>query len=236
MGMISYNGVTSDSLGIVVEHYPSYTYAERDYEKVHVPGRSGDIFLDNGSYKNVQRTYEIAAGSYNGPAVTHFANISAWLHSGVGYCKLFDSYEPEYFRMAAYVETGDIANILGHAGRVTVNFDCKPQRYLHSGDSFVAVQSGQVLVNAYQPSLPILDIVGTGDCTVNCNGYVANIDDLEEEIFIDSDLMDCYFGTTNLNSKVELPTGFPVLKPGNNTITFTGSITQVKIKPRWWTI
>ena len=57
-----------------------------------------------------------------------------------------------------------------------------------------------------------------------------------EEVVIDCEMQDCYYGSTNLNDKVSFsPTyDFPVLNPGNNEITITNGITKLVIKPRWW--
>ena len=57
-----------------------------------------------------------------------------------------------------------------------------------------------------------------------------------EEVVIDCEMQDCYYGSTNLNDKVSFsPTyDFPVLNPGNNEITITNGIIKLVIKPRWW--
>lgn len=46
MGVITFNGIASDKLGIQVEHPPGYETPKKDYEIVHVPGRNGDVYID----------------------------------------------------------------------------------------------------------------------------------------------------------------------------------------------
>lgn len=54
---------------------------------------------------------------------------------------------------------------------------------------------------------------------------------------IDCDMMDCFEGSTNLNDKVSFSGyDFPVLSPGENSVTPGGSITSVEITPRWWRV
>lgn len=142
MGIITFNGVASNTLGIVVEHPPNYVAPKKDYEVIHVPGRSGDILMDNGSYQNVPRSYDIAIGSRTLDFTTQANTISNWLHSAdaQGYARLEDSYEPDFYRMAYYDEETEITNILQRMGRATVNFNCKPQRYFKSGDVAVNIE------------------------------------------------------------------------------------------------
>ena len=60
MGVIYYNGKSSEEFGIVVETTPNYEIPERDYEILSIPGRNGDVVIDKGNYKNVERSYNIA--------------------------------------------------------------------------------------------------------------------------------------------------------------------------------
>ena len=124
MGVIWFDGVSSQELSILVEHPPSYEYPKKDLEIVHVPGRNGDVVLDKGSWQNVDRSYEIAAVGPEETFAAISARISKWLHSPAGYARLEDTYEPEYFRMAFYQESNTIKNLLTCAGRVTIKFNC----------------------------------------------------------------------------------------------------------------
>ena len=47
MGVIVFNGISSKDVGIEVETFPEYTIPEREYEAIHVPGRNGDVIIDN---------------------------------------------------------------------------------------------------------------------------------------------------------------------------------------------
>lgn len=237
MGVIIYNGVSSEEFAIQVEHPPGYETPEKDYEVTHIPGRNGDIYVDKGSYKNVSRSYDIAIGAEN-KDFTIMANfISEWLNSASGYAKLEDSYEPEYYRLAAYKSGGTIKNILQHAGRITVAFDCKPQRFLKSGDIPVIVRTTSKLRNPTGfKSLPIIKVNGSGKGNLRIGDYVITISNISSYLTIDSELQDAYKGTTNCNSLVTLSNGFPKLIKGENEISFSGGITSVEVIPKWWTL
>lgn len=123
----------------MVEHFPDYHMPEREYTVTHVPGRNGDALYDVGSYKNVTLEYEVAiANPHNEHTFVEMSrHLSAWLHQGSGYLRLEDSYHPDEYRMAYYKDDGSITNILDQAGRITLKFIAKPQRYLTSGDAWL---------------------------------------------------------------------------------------------------
>ena len=122
----------------MVEHFPDYHMPEHEYTVTHVPGRNGDALYDVGSYKNVTLEYEVAiVDPHNEHTFVEMSRLlSAWLHQGSGYLRLEDSYHPDEYRMAYYKEDGSITNILDQAGRITLKFIAKPQRYLTSGDDW----------------------------------------------------------------------------------------------------
>lgn len=143
MGIVTYNGISSDSLGLVIEAYPKKTFPQRDVDFIHIPGRSGDLVMDNKSYQNVSLEYDIAfvlrdlqrlPNNQDTSYSDGVSRIGYWLHSANGYARLEDTYDPEVYRMAAYSESVDLENILMKAGRATINFNAKPQRWLKSGE------------------------------------------------------------------------------------------------------
>jgi phage-related protein len=50
---------------------------------------------------------------------------------------------------------------------------------------------------------------------------------------LDCDLQNAYNGNGNRNMYIDAPE-FPVLKNGENKISFSGGITKIQIIPRWW--
>lgn len=237
MGFIIFNGISSKDYHIQVEHPPGYDTPERDYEVVHVPGRNGDVVIDKGSYQNKDRSYEIAIGSEDRFFPEMANDISEWLHSAVGYARLEDSYEPEYYRMAVYKEETEIENILFHAGRVTVKFNCKPQRFLKAGDMAVKFTSSGILKNpTRQIALPIITVYGSNAGVLTIGEYIVNISNIRDSVVINSEMQDAYNGLTNRNADIILTKGFPKLKKGETEISFSGGITSVEVIPKWWTL
>ena len=234
MGVIIFNNKSSADCRIQVAHPPGYAYPERDYTITHIPGRNGDIIQDNGCYKNVERTYEVSFDAPNEDFATYANAVSAWLHSTTGYARLEDSYEPNYYRMATYQESNIFENLYNQAGTATIVFECKPQRFLKTGDNTITIQNSLTIMNPTGfEAYPLFKVTGTsGVLTVNGNSITFS--SIDGFVMLDCELQDAYKENINKNSTISGT--FPVLKPGSNTIRWTGSISSVTMKPRWWTI
>ena len=234
MGVIIFNNKSSADCRIQVAHPPGYTYPERDYTITHIPGRNGDIIQDNGCYKNVERTYEVSFDAPNEDFATYANAVSAWLHSTTGYARLEDSYEPNYYRMATYQESNIFENLYNQAGTATIVFECKPQRFLKTGDNTIAIQNSLTIMNPTGfEAYPLFKVTGTsGVLTVNGNSITFS--SIDGFVMLDCELQDAY--KENINKNSTIGGTFPVLKPGSNTIRWTGGISSVTMKPRWWTI
>lgn len=164
MGIIIFNGKSSLEYGLQVEHYPSYEAPQRDYELTHVPGRNGDVLVDSGSYKNVNREYELASGSCSPDTFTFLVQqFIDWLCSFPGYGILEDSYDDDHYRVAVYDESLSITNIQNRAGRAKIRFNCKPQRFLKTGDVPIILEEPGFIENKTRfASRPVLTVSGNG--------------------------------------------------------------------------
>lgn len=239
MGVIIFNGLSSQDYHIQVEHPPGYDIPERDYESVHVPGRNGDIIMSKGSYKNVIRQYDISFGSMVKKFPEMARKVSEWLHSASNYARLEDSYEPDFYRLAFYTSSLEMENVLFHGGRATIEFNCKPQRFFKMGDKILKFtsQSGNVLMNPSTfTALPIITVYGSGQGVININGYVVGISNIDGYITINCDIQDCYKGLTNKNNVVTLDQDFPKLDQKENKLSFSGGVTSVEVIPKWWVL
>ena len=238
MGLVIFNGLSSEDMHAQVEAPPEYEVPERDYEVTHIPGRNGDVIIDKGSYKNIERKYKMAldATGDHGSYTEIVSNFIKWLHSASGYARLEDSYEPDYFRLAMYQENITVSNLFMEAGEVDVTFNCKPQRFLKSGEKPLTFKSSGKIINpTIFDSNPLVIVTGTGTGEIKIGDYGVTINDIATAIIIDSELKDAYSAELNRNSNISL-SEFPVLKFGSNDVSFSGGVTSVTIIPRWWTL
>ena len=236
MGIVIFNGISSKDLHIQVQTEPDYDFPEKDYNVTHVPGRNGDIVIDQGSWQNVSRKYNLAmdAGKISYTEVA--SKLVQWLHSASGYARLEDSYEPDFYRMAMYKDSGSISNIYNKAGQIEIEFTCKPQRYFKSGEiADIFTTSTEYRNPTDFPAKPLIKIRGSGSGTVKIGAYTVTINDILDGMVVDSEQQDTYKDQTNCNSKVSI-SEYPKLIAGNNAISISGGVTSIEIIPRWWTL
>lgn len=231
-----FNGARSIDKGLTIEQCPSFVTGQRSVEKITVPGRSGELVIDTGAYGNYTQPYEIWFKDKRLGTTRAARDIAQWLLSGTGYLRLEDTYDPEVFRLAMFTGPLDVENWMLMAGRATLEFDCQPQRWLKDGQNPISVESGQRLLNAWQPALPLIQVTGTGEGSLTVGGSTFTISDMPGGITLDSETQDAFFGTQNLNNNVQVNGGYPVLQAGETAVSFSGGITAVKITPRWWSL
>ena len=168
---LSFDGVESRNFGVYITGEAVYNAPTRDVEMVSIPGRSGAFALDKGRFENIEVTYPAGIFADNetdfAKAVSDFRN---YLCSRKGYCRLVDEYNPEEYRMAIYKSGLEVTPAQLKAGEFNIVFDCKPQRYLMSGEAAVEVSDGDTLMNpTLFESSPLLEVEGYG--TIGLNGY-----------------------------------------------------------------
>lgn len=237
MGEVVYNGVSSKSFGLEIETFPAYDVPQRSGERVHVPGRNGDLILDGGSWENGVRSYVAAIGSYERDYYEMANKVSEWLSSSTTYARLEDSYEPEVYRMAIYSNAFTVTNIYNHGGEIELEFECKPQRFLKIGERILTITEPTEIQNPTNfSSLPLFQVYGTGEGELVVGDCRVTISDIGDALTIDSDLQDAYSGMLNKNSVIKVPTGFPTIPKGKTIISFSGGITKVEVTPRWFTL
>lgn len=165
MGNFEFNGKSTKDLGLVIQTPPTYNFPERDLSMVHVPGRNGDLIIDNNCYKNVERSYTIGKGfKPNTNYSANSADLLSWLTSANGqYVRLTDTYDPDVYRMAMFNMAGSTTNIWDEALSCTISFKCKPQRYLLSGENLYTYDPNLMVENpTTYTSLPDITLHNVG--------------------------------------------------------------------------
>ena len=234
--MIVWAGQSSDDLRMVVEHYPEQPRPQQRYEVQTMPGRNGELLLAENAYNNYTQPYDVYLSAERIGLPRAARAVAAWLCAPTGYQRLEDSYEPDVFRLAYFSGPLDISNVLNRFGRATLEFNCKPQRWLKEGEQTVTLtQSGAVLYNPGMEALPLITVYGTGPGTLTAGGRTVQIKSLDGSLTLDSEIQDAYKGTLNKNSTISAPE-FPALPPGESAVAWTGGIQRVEIVPRWWVL
>lgn len=233
---ITFNGISSDEFGIYVGGQNSFNAPKKNIKKIPVPGRNGDLVFDKGTFSNVNVPYNIVGVSNFKERIN---DIKEWLTSPRSYARLEDSYNPDYYRLG--MVTAGITFTMKHLnqyGKAKITFDCKPQRFLKSGEEIEEFEVDGTIFNPTDfPSDPVIKVYGAGAGSVVIGDQTLYIDDIDGYTIIDGELQDCYNNHGNRNNHVlrGLYGEFPKII-GEMDVEFSANVTKVEIKGNWWTI
>lgn len=241
-----FNSKKLSDIGAVLMENPHYTLSVKELDFTSLPGKSGDIITDKNRFKNSSISYKVSSMplfcSYTEQEFVYA--LSEWLLTSYDYKILRDTYNPGYFRKAICT---DIANPTVEASGVvwtTVTFNCDPFRYSYLGLQSVTFHSNSNFrienVTFRNPekweSEPIIEIIPSSSAAMSLkiNDVSVAVYDTDKTIIIDVPNRNVYDTDGEpCNDLIEAPK-LPVLLPGNNEITASGTGGfSVKITPNW---
>lgn len=173
---LTFDGVSIKEYGAYITGEGVYNAPERDVEMITIPGRNGEFALDRGRFNNITVSYP--AGSFANTQPNFAAKLSELrniLASRKGYKRIEDEYNPDEYRMGIYKSGLEVSpEHYGTAGQYNLVFDCKPQRFLKSGETAQTVTNGGAITNpTLFPARPLLAVTGYG--SIHINGYDIEI-------------------------------------------------------------
>lgn len=259
--MFWWNGKSSDDFGLYVEHYPNFKFPERRTNFYTVGGRIGDVVQQLPELNNYTQAYDVYISAETRKLPNAISRICEWLYSAEGYAILEDSYSVGTYRKACFVGGQDIENSFNKFGRATIEFNCKPQRFLRSGDEWIDLLPHHGYNKRHTlrggsdvfPAKPLLEIEGTGYLYIYLfcdNGksegvefnsvtgvYSYDFETLEHDTLFDWDIEKDFIQTN----------GIPRFSLYNGEIYWSNDrvwgepteedvITKLRMKPRWWTL
>ena len=258
LNYFTFGGIDSRDYGIFIISSNSFDSPKRKTTAYSIPGRDGDIIVDEGYYSNVDITYKVRISIDKLLANNPYTNIAYALdsikdcfYSIIGeYAELRDSYNSDYYRMGCFDNGFKFSEFKNNKDFIDteITFNCKPYRYREDGKEVIAINSTTELI--YNPeiyaSLPLIQInKGTGDLAyirVDENSFQFDFSIQGDSpgqsiptINIDSENQLVYYNGTNYYSKYSSPSTqkFPVLKGGKSIIRKTPETGTILITPRW---
>ena len=180
MNSIIFGGINSSDYGICISGEGVWNAPERVAETIQIPGRNGEYILDHGNFKNIEVTYPAfnLEASYE-DFRTNVDNFRNAISSLRGYQRLTDSFHPDEYRMAAFIDGLEVDPVLHNdkAMQTSITFKCKPQRFLTSGEIRSLLPIRATLEN---PTLfeakPLLELTGYGNLVINDDVITVNSD------------------------------------------------------------
>lgn len=206
-----------------MERCPEKISPKRRDETFTVPGRHGNLTTTDSAFETYIRSAEFIVMNINriDEICAHFKG-SGWL--------IFSS-EPERKYKARVSNQIEFSYIIQHLKRFSVEFEVQPFGYDIFEQKLVKTAPFSLFNIGTFESEPIITIFGTGNIILYVNNQNISLKEITEEITLDSEAMNAYYGTTSLNNKMSGE--FPKFDVGENRINWTGNVTKVEVKPNW---
>ena len=227
------NGTSSQTIpGLLIQNLPPISKPRQRVEIEEIDGRDGDIvtYLGYGAY---DKEFKIGLfGSYDVDEIISYFNSEGTV--------IFSNEEDKYYNYQI-IEQIDFDKLLRYK-EATVKMHMQPFKYsaednqkVFSVDSTTTSISIRNSGNIY--SRPVITITGSGSIDLYLNDIQLFVINMESytSITIDTNNMNAYNGSTLLNRNVTGSYDNFKLNVGNNTISWSGAITQIEIDnySRW---
>ena len=182
---VIFGGVDFAENGVWLSGSGTFSAPQRDVTMVSVPGRNGDLIIDNGKWNNITVTYPCFIRDNFDQNMAAFRSLMC---SKLGYQKLEDSYHPDEYRLGAFSEgLFPTMRQRNKGGEFDVVFNCKPQRFLKSGETPIQIMPVHVVGTELSSQfVPVLgDLTFTVRCatsdtlSIDVTTYDENIDEIE---------------------------------------------------------
>jgi len=229
-----FDGQASSGFDAWIARSNAWDGATHDDSSIEVPGRNGALVYSNDRWHN----FELTVSCYMPHRMqTNVDALRAYLSSKHDkYYRYEEALKPDEFRLARYVGPFTLSASDRVGAAFDVVFDCKPQRFLKSGDVTVTyTANGNIYNPTHYTARPLIKCYGTAGA-VTVGGVTVAVGGCTAYAMIDCDLMEVYEGTASRNGVTTLTNGeFPTIPAGESAVAFTG-FTKVEIVPRWWQI
>lgn len=246
------DGKSTKDFGVYLSGDGTFKAPEKNVEEFTIPGRNGTFhYTVPNTYKNVTVPYDCFIFK---DFKRNVADFRSFLLSRNGYVRIEDTHHPGEFRMGTYHEefAPDVFVDL-KAAQFTINFDCKPERWLKSGEEVLEFSgASSVLENpTYFEAKPLITLYGEantqcafnikkpGDASYETDTQINFIMPDTGFITIDTEIQEVYADGTSYNNIIYFSTTknpncyFPTIKPESNDVRLW-NLTRVEIIPRWW--
>lgn len=224
----SWNGVKSTDYGVHITTQPSVIRASERATYTSVPARSGSLTTLEADdvYDDFILPVDCVVRD-----LSRIHEIGAWL-KGAGVLRL--AARPGGFFYARIANQIEFAKVLrNHEHRTfTVNFRCQPFWYAEAVTPITLTASGSTITNPGNvPSEPIITVYGSGEITLMVGLTIVELEGISGSITLDGPFMEAYKGTTSMNNNMS--GDFPILAPGINAVSWSGSVTKIEVRPNW---
>lgn len=238
MYRVEYNGKWNTSLYILVKERPAIPSPEYDYDTVKIPGRDGELYIEQKSVKDITITisFTFACKLHRWQGVAREAR--KWLMGKEDRRLILSDSQDRYYKVK-HVVLDQTERQIKEVGEFSADFICEGRQYLIEGDwplelTYTNSSGGQSahIWNPYETSMPVFIISGNGTCRITVNGHTLEAEvsgqltvDTQREVAYKADM-------SSANTSVTCDYETLALEPGDNTITKPTGF-NLQILPKW---
>lgn len=210
---------------LTVETLPPIIRAAKDIEKIEIEGRDGFLTHDLGSYKSTIKNMECWIKNLD-----DLDFICSWL-TGTG--DIIFSNEPDKVYEITIINQIDFKKFVKDFHKFIIVFECQPKKKSIDNPIITLTSAGTIFNSGSTDCNPIIKLFGTGSITLIINGLNIYLTNVSGYVTLDSILQDAYKDLVYKNNYMSGE--FPVFKVGNNSISWSGTVTKLEITPnlRW---
>lgn len=258
--IILFNGRSSTDFEMIVTEYPVLSRGVRRGDAYQIAARNGTQIREDDTFENYTMTYKVAFPEDRGPSVTT-SEIARWLLGSSGFCRLEDTFEPDFYRLARYAGPLNVSQLLDKCGETPLAFDCQPERYLKTGEqpilapqAFLSSADGEFSIanpTAFAAE-PVIHVVGSGivhfrietDPGTPWTTFYLDLGSEVQGVNIDCKTYKMLAGDgSDFSSHATIASSdgyktLPKLREKTNIrkLSNSGNLQGLAITPRWWTV
>lgn len=225
-GQLYFNNSTNLDLNLFLENYPSIPISNEEYEEIKVEGRNGSLYINKGTYEDKKITFTFTILSKH--IDIDFENIYEWLTDIEDNRLIFGRNDRCY--KVKKILFGNLEKEFRSIGKFDTTFVCEPFTQDLEPTIYEIPSSGfKFNYEGNAPSEPLIKVYGTGNIQITINGETMQIKNVKNYVEIDSKLMQVrnQDGTSKDNDTLG---DFILLTKGENTISYTGTVTKIVIE------
>lgn len=222
MSYFIFKDISSENFkNLIVENLPPIVKPPKRYELQEIEG-SSKIGVNILGYKAYEKKIPLGFTNHD------IYDVMDWL-DGEG--NLILSNEPDKYYKAHMLNQIDYEQVLRFKKAEAIFF-VQPYKYANGEEE----TESRVLINQGNTKcLPLMTIYGSGTVEIFVNGTKQCEITIDDYVTLDGEEEEAYKDNLNNRRNRVMIGKFPVLKPGENTLSFAGNVTNVKtlVRSRW---
>ncbi len=224
MNFFSFNGISNNSAGVVLQEPIGKLIPRQRGEFVTVPGRDGQLFTDEHAADVVEITLPIWVRPD-----ADIGYVQRWLR---GSGRLKTQHGSAYSYDAIVSKEYKFTRLPFNSG-YTANVPMTLQPYATQDEPSKYVLSGDATISsaAFAPWPVAIVLHGSGMGQVSINGRAFAFDNFYDGTEVDGVNREAYYGTTLCSGQMDGE--WPYFDPGENKVILSGGVTSAEIYVSW---